>query len=193
MITEEFINKTFQKAVVNAEQKALEEGITPNDAQKLHALRARKWVEALAENFREHYKKEENIRVFSKYYKGKNDTQRKEFGLNELLFDISVCRINYTEAPKHHTKLPYIEKALWIVESEMANDARQLVLDFSKLVMGDAEYKLFVGSITNEDQKNLEIFKRIAVNCKGNVYLALVPHPGRWDDKLTSIMTEQLK
>lgn len=60
-------------------------------------------------------------------------------------------------------------------------DTRQLVLDFSKLVIGDAENKLFVGPLNNLNEEILEVFKMIAKNCSGNVWVALVPHPGKWE------------
>jgi hypothetical protein len=192
MITKEFIEKTFSLALTNAEKKAVEKKIYSGDLQKLHALRAREWVEALANSFREHFKVDENIRVFSKYYESENGEQRKDFGLNELLFDISVVKINKIESPRHK-ELTYIEKALWLVESEMAKDTRQLVLDFSKLVIGDVENKLFIGPLTSHDEEIMGIFKKIAVNCRGNVWVVLIPHPGEWGENKNTVFLEQIK
>jgi len=90
-------------------------------------------------------------------------------------------------------EITYIEKALWLVESEMAKDIRQLVLDFSKLVMGDAENKLFVGPLTSHNEEMWEVFKKIAVNCKGNVWVALVPHPGEWNNQAFNFRIESAK
>jgi hypothetical protein len=178
--TRTIIEKAFQLAVT--ESKELKSKPEYNTRQKLHAMRSQVWVETLAETFRDHYSKvDENIRVFSKYFKGKEGKQRKDFGLNELLFDISVVKINTIESPRHK-ELTYIEKALWIVESEMAKDTRQLVLDFSKLVMGDAKNKLFAGPINTYNKEQLEIFKKIALNCRGNFWVALIPHPGDWKE-----------
>jgi hypothetical protein len=42
---------------------------------------------------------------------------------------------------------------------------------------------LFVGPFTDEDEKIMEIFKKIAMNCRGNVWVVLIPHPGEWDKK----------
>lgn len=147
--------------------------------QKMHAMRSQEWVKALALQFQQHYTDigAENIRVFSKYC---NDN-RGDFGLNELLFDIAVVK-TATISSTRNIPLTYIEKALWIVESEMAKDTRQLVLDFSKLVMGDAENKLFVGPFTEEDEKIIEILKTIAMNCNGDFWLSQIPHPGKWNN-----------
>ena len=121
------VKQIIEIAFENARIKAFkEEKEHPEySKQKIHALRSQNWVESLAVSFRKVYNKDVNVRVFSKYH----TENRKEFGLNELLYDISVCKINYTESPKHKTKLAYIEKALWLVESEMAKDTRQLVYD----------------------------------------------------------------
>lgn len=178
--TRTIIEKAFQQAVFNAKQKSSEANITSDDLQKLHALRAREWVEALADNFREYYKKADNYRVFSKYYSGENEEQRKDFDLNELLFDISVVKINKTLSPRN-IELPYIEKAEWIIESEMAKNTRELVYDFNKLIIGDAENKLFVGPISDEIEKFIPKLGEIARNCRGTVYLSLISHPEMWD------------
>ena len=143
---------------------------------KINRQRSINWVESLADTFRKVNQKKDNIRVFSKYH----DENRKDFGVNELLYDISVCKINYTESPKNKTKLGYIEKALWLIESEMAKDTRQLVYDFNKLVIGDAENKLFVGPSSEEIEKFIPKLGTIARNCNGFLYLCLIPHPEKW-------------
>jgi len=168
----------IKQIVTEAFEAAKQKAVDATTDQERNRQRSIIWVESLASAFREYYQIKDNYRVFSKYYE--DIETRKDFGLNELLYDISVCKINYTESPKHKTKLAYIEKALWLVESEMAKDTRQLVYDFNKLLIGDAENKLFVGPINTYNKEQIEIFKKIALNCKGNVWVAMIPHPGEW-------------
>ncbi|MDZ7742227.1 MAG: hypothetical protein U5Q03_10855 [Bacteroidota bacterium] len=166
----------IQQILQAAFEQAKQEPVTGKTDQERNRQRSIHWVESLAEEFRKKYPREKNYRVFSKYH-----DQNKDFGLNELLYDISVCKINYIESPKGK-KLAYIEKAIWLVESEMAKDTQQLVYDFNKLLIGNSENKLFVGPLTSHNEDILELFNKIAVNCKGDVWLALVPHPGEWEN-----------
>ena len=62
----------------------LDEGISD---QPKNRNRSRNWVNCLARNFRSGFA-ENDVRVFSKH----DDLNRKEFGLNELLYD-SVIKI----------------------------------------------------------------------------------------------------
>ena len=140
-------------------------------------LRSQKWVESLADSFRKAYQQDESIRVFSKY----NKENRKDFGLNELLFDISVCKINYLKSPRNK-ELAYIERAHWLVESEMAKDTRQLLYDFNKLIIGNAENKLFVGPLSRVIIDFLPELSKVAKYCSGNLYFSLIPHPADWEN-----------
>ena len=141
---------------------------------KIHRQRSINWVESLAGEFRKVYPRDKDFRVFSKYH-----DQNRDFGLNELLYDISVCRVNRITSPRH-IELVYIEHAVWLVESEMAKDTRQLVYDFNKMVIGNAENKLFVGPLSEEIEKFIPKPGTIARNCRGLVYLCLIPHPEKW-------------
>lgn len=99
------VQAAFQKAVT----------IPDHDDSELkrNRQRSQNWVESLAIAFREAYSEDNSVRVFSKYHK----ENRKEFGLNELLYDVAVCRINHLESPGNKKRLAYIEKVLCFVES----------------------------------------------------------------------------
>lgn len=105
----------------------------------IHRNRSKKFVEELAVGFREEYPPKD-IRVFSKHY-GEN---RDDFKLNELLFDVCVCEVGYVPSAQKGIMLPYVKKGLWAVESEFARDSGEAVIDFSKLVLASADYKLFI-------------------------------------------------
>ena len=146
--------------------------------------RSSAWVEALAANFRAGYKvRDTSVKVFSRGYK-KN---RKNFGMNELLYDITVCSVAKVDAATRKKKLSYITKAHWQVESEFAKNSRQAIIDFNKLVLGSADNKLFIGPIVHDQESFRETLAAPAGMCSGNVYAAFLPHPGEWDENVSDL------
>ena len=119
-----------------------------------------------------------DVRVFHKA----DDPNRAEFGLNELLYDICVCQTATCSSARQGKELRFVTKALWQVESEFARDSSEAVKDFNKLVIGAAENKLFIGPRLGAatEAAYLETLLPAARCCAGNVYVALVPHPGEW-------------
>jgi hypothetical protein len=142
----------------------------------LHRERSRNWVEALADQFRDAYA-DQAIRVFSQHHKG----NRKDFLLNEPLHDIAVCRVASIPAAVHKKELMYIVDALWQIESEFAKDSHQAIVDFSKLVLGSARSKLFVGPQVTDNESFIQVLAPAAAGTSGDVFLALLPHPNSWD------------
>ncbi len=63
--------------------------IEAESQSQLHRRRSSIWVECLADQFRTHYEADAAVRVFSKECYGK----RGDFGLNEPLHDVCVCRL----------------------------------------------------------------------------------------------------
>lgn len=146
--------------------------------QKVNQNRSRNWVSVLAEQFKEQYKAEADVRVFSKY----DTTHRKDFGLNELLYDIVVCRVGKIPAMRNKKELYFIKETIWQVESEFARDSRQALIDFNKLVLGSARNKLFIGPQVRDNNKLIEVLIPPAKICSGSVYVSLIPHPAKWRD-----------
>lgn len=163
--------------------EATSKRVTGDTKQKIHQNRSRIWVETLAEKFREHFKDDSDILVFSKYHA----LHRKDFGLNELLHDIVVCRVDKVKSATHKKDLYYVREVIWQIESEFARDSRQALIDFNKLVLGSAQEKLFIGPIVKDTKSYLETLRPAALSCQGNVHIALVPHPRDWDTKTDSI------
>ena len=58
-----------------------------SDVKLIHRDRSKNFVELLADKISEHYRNHRDIFVLSKH----SNHHRREFGLNELLFDILVC------------------------------------------------------------------------------------------------------
>lgn len=157
---------------------AMSKSIDANTPKELHTLRSRAWVAALADEFRTHYRDDPDVRVLSKH----DPSNHREFGLNELLYDVLVCRVGTAPAANSPATLTYVREALWQVESEFARDSRQAVYDLNKLVLGAAPHKLFVGPQVSDEARFLAALLPAARCCSGEVYVALVPHPAQWDD-----------
>jgi hypothetical protein len=164
----EIIPLSFQKA----------RNIPVEDKNKGHRnhLRSSNWVKSLACQFRRKYKYQ-NIVVFSRDC----DDNRNDLGINEFLYDILVCKTGYVESARQHRQLQYLKEAIWMVESELKKDTRQAIHDFSKLIIGSAHNKLFVGPQVYDNESYLATIGKIAKDCPGNLYTALIPHPDEWD------------
>ena len=171
-ILKDLILRSFQKA---KKSKFL------NQAQQdLHRKRSQEWVKVLARNFRKCYSNQDNkVKVFSKDFR----EHRTEFKVNELLYDIAVCRTGETPSAQKGTRLTYIQEALWIVESEMARDSHEAIIEFSKLVIGSAQNKLFIGPKVNNQGNFNNVLLAPAGHCCGSVCLAIIPHPEDWDKR----------
>jgi hypothetical protein len=173
------VTELIQKAFGEARSAPLPSGY---NRQRLHQKRSEAWVKALARHLQQTEYPRERFRVFSKY----DDTNQEDFGLNELLFDVCVCEVGRAPSAKGTKQIAYVKRGIWQVESEFAKDTRAAVLDFSKLVLGSAPNKLFIGPALKG--KEAEGFTRallpVAQCCSGRVFLALVPHPEDWDKGL---------
>ena len=113
-----------------------------------------------------------------------NYSNRKDFGLNELLYDILVCKVGDVESSIHKKRLCFIKEVLWQVESEFAHNTRSALIDFNKLVLGSGRNKLFIASQVKKGTENsfLSVLKPAAGYCMGDVYVAMIPHPSHWVD-----------
>ena len=105
---------------------------------------------------------------------------RREFGLNELLFDILVCETNQVISSDKKKLLTYVTKSIWQIESEFARNSREALYDFNKLVLGASENKLFIGPQVSNREGYLKTLEKPASHCNSNTYVALVPHPSDW-------------
>ena len=176
VFTEQDVKQLLQEALQQAQSKP----DTDESTQKINQNRSRYWVEALAEQFQKRYEGDSEIRVFSKT----DPSNRKDFGLNELLHDVVVCRVGEVESSVHKKKLLFIKEVLWQIESEFAHDSRKALVDFNKLVLGSGENKLFIGSQVKKGKENpfLSVLQPAARYCTGDVYVCMIPHPSNWVD-----------
>lgn len=176
VFTEQDVKQLLQDALNQARSNP----DTGETAQKINMNRSRSWVKALAEQFKKRYKGDSEIRVFSK----SDPSNRKDFGLNELLYDILVCRVGEIESSIHKEKLCFVKEVLWQVESEFAHNTRSALIDFNKLVLGSGKNKLFVASQVKKGTENLflSVLQPAAKYCTGDVNVCMIPHPSKWGD-----------
>ena len=181
VFTEQDVKQLLQGALQQAQSKP----DTGETTQKININRSRNWVKALAEQFQKRYEGDSEIRVFSKT----DPSNRKDFGLNELLYDILVCKVGEVESSVHKTKLLFIKEVLWQVESEFAHNNRSTLVDFNKLVLGSGKNKLFICSQVKKGTENsfLSVLRPAAGYCTGDVYVGMIPHPSKWVDTDTDI------
>ena len=169
--TEPDVKQLLQEALKQAQSKP-DKG---NTIQQINMNRSQYWVEALTEQFQKCYEGDSEIRVFSKT----DPSHRKDFGLNELLYDVLVCKVGEAESSVHGKKLLFIKEVLWQVESGFAHNSRSTLIDFNKLVLGSGKNKLFVCSQVKKGKEIsfLSVLQPAAGYCTGNVYVGMVPHP----------------
>lgn len=87
----------------------------PEDARSrniLHRERSKRWVHSLGLKLQKAHPSRLNIRVF---WRG-NDANRSDFGLNELLYDISVCEVAVVESASQGKRLQFVRSVIWQIE-----------------------------------------------------------------------------
>jgi hypothetical protein len=127
----------------------------------------------LAAQFRQEYP-----RVSYRTFSLDCDENHDVIAMNELSFDIQVCKF----AIEPLKELPYVTRSIWQMESEFAKNSRESLTDFSKLVCGAADNKLFIGPLVSERERQQfqDVLLPAAACCSGTVYAAFVPHPAEW-------------
>lgn len=159
------------------------------DKRTLHAARSRDFVAALGDQLGALCGHEPDVRVFTKH----DERNRAEFGMNELLYDVAVCRTATIKSAATGKELHYVTAPIWHVESEFAKDSRQALFDFNKLVLGAAPLNLFVGPLVHDTASFLNVLRAPASCCAGRVFVALVPHPSEWDGRTAGVRCEELQ
>lgn len=109
-------------------------------------------------------------------------SNRKTFGLNEMMHDICLVHCVNVPSPGKAKPLPCVVEVVWQVESELdQHNTREIAQDFNKLPLGSASNKLFIASWHSEQgvskQKLLLWLLSYALQCSGNVFVSFIPHP----------------
>lgn len=178
MFIYEIVLKSLKNAMISAKERSAGK---PDLHKKENKRRSTEFVEYLADELRNYYQEEDHYRVLSQRY---SDENHDEFGLNELLYDIFVCKIDHVNAVrKADTGLVFVKEAIWAIESEMAKNTREMLYDFNKLLVSSSRSKLFVGPLTSYNDEILELLSTTAIDslCNGKFYFTLIPHPDDWE------------
>ena len=174
------LNRAWSKAL--SSKRPLED-FEVGEGDDHHQL-SQYWVFALAEEFKAVYDDvDDRYRTF---WAGNSD-YREEYGLNELLYDVMICRTELIQSLQSHPQpLETFEFVDWQIESELERNTRSIKNDMIKLIAGSATNKLMVISHrandtirTLLDENHLGL---LASRCEGSVFLCLVSHPQEWRD-----------
>lgn len=166
------LGRIIEESFEAAKEKP-DDGETPGS---IHRNRSKNFVESLACELEKWCKGNGSVASLSKH----NQDNRDQFGMNELLFDVTVCQYSTVISSTSGKELYFVTKGLWLVESEMARDKRQALFDFNKLVLGNSENKLFVGPHVDNEDDYLRVLSAPAEHCSGETFVALIPHPDVW-------------
>lgn len=170
------------KSIINAILTGFEEAIVLSCEIKNHKDRSRVFIKFVHNKLTELYNSKDIV-VFSKE-KPNNDFNRSEF-----MYDIHICAFNKVTSPVHGSELPYIKESLVEIESEFAENTRESIIDFSKLVVGKAQLKIMIlPNSMNGDEKEhyLEPLKNVAIHIPEKLYCIFIPHPRSWENIMNS-------
>lgn len=168
-VTTRAVESCVERALETARSQPAEE----TKKQRLHAARSSNFVAAVGEQLLVLHGEEPEIRAFTKH----DERNRSDFGMNELLYDVTVCYTGTTESAIAGRRLHYVAAPIWHVESELAKDSRQALFDFNKLVLGAAPLNLFVGPVVHDSARFIDVLRAPAACSLGRVFVALIPHP----------------
>ena len=183
------INEHDLQKIINEAWKAAEKKHKPgaqNTEQTQEDTNKEKsvaWVNELAKRIQHRYPAVDH-RVFWR----QNEENRSCFLLSEFLFDVTVAQIKCVDSlqkGKNRRKVPVIVRCKWIVESEFnTGNLKEILKDASKLVVADAENKLLVIARRDEctKRKLQDRLASLASECSGNLFLAFVEHPNKWNN-----------
>jgi hypothetical protein len=150
-----------------------------NNPRMLHRERSKRFVEKLSLWLLDLCDKSSAVASLSKHSDNYQEN-RDKFSVNELLFDIVIVEYDTVNSEGSNKELTFVRRGIWAVESELANNKREALFDFNKLVLSAAENKLFVGPRVHDEPDYLRVLGKAAQHCKGTVYIALIPHPREW-------------
>lgn len=102
--------------------------------------------------------------------------KRKEF-----LFDISVGKYAHFKSTVHGKDIYYQSEPIWQIESEFAYSMVEMVVDFSKLIAGNAHYKMMVGPVGKKKSEHYrKDMKHLAKEIHDMLYFLFIPRPHKW-------------
>jgi len=176
MTIQDILRESYEKTL-----KALVMGTSP---ESLARARERAFVKSLATAFEGRYEGEE-FRVFSLYGRG----NRADFGGEQLLFDLEVCRVaSASSAERKQESFYVVTEALWQIEIDLSQDWRRVVFAMNRLRCGAAGNKLVIAAAPGARQERFLKTLEQPDAVRGEAfYLATIPHPRDWEDDEESL------
>jgi len=153
-----------------------------------HRRLSQSWVKYLAYSLEKYYREtfhSSNIFAFPPNPKIGN---RPKIRRNEFLYDVSVGEYYSFKSSINGRTIWFQSQPLWQVESEFSNNMREIAIDFSKLLAGNATFQMMVGPAGDTDETSyLTDMAQLAVHCDSELYFLFLSHPSKWYDgeKLT--------
>ena len=173
----------------NPEEKSLDE---LKSAQWKHRRLSQAWVKYLGRGLEKFYR--EDLKRLDTYaFPGELELKTK-LGIkqSEFLFDVSVgsyksFKSKKFESSKRKSPIYYQSHSIWQIESEFAEDTREVAIDFSKLFAGNADYAMMVGPSGKEEKdyymNEMKKMQRSINTLSGKIlYFLILPHPRDWTD-----------
>ena len=145
--------------------------------------RSRVWVNSLASAFSDVYSVDPENQQYRVFW-GQMTERDRDFHRKEFLHDILICKTSVVRSiGSRGQSIPFVSEVLWQVESELRVDTRQISIDFSKLVMGSAEKKLFVAMRSKREditEKLIDVCHEMGQFVFGDVYLCVLDDFDDW-------------
>jgi len=158
-----------------------------------HRRLSQAWVKYLGRSLEKFYRDNNHKKVYA--FPSQFDLKEK-LGIKqkEFLFDVSVglyesFESNMFEGSKKVPPIYYQSQSIWQIESEFAENTREIAIDFSKLLAGNSDYAMMVSPVgKGKKNENItyymnEMAKMLksenALNGK-TLYFLLLPHPREW-------------
>lgn len=147
-----------------------------------HAL-ARARERAFTKTLIAHLKRQcegDDLRLFASWQRA----NVADFGTNRLLYEIALCRIGKSQTAERKSEaFLFISSALWQIEIDFSREWRSALYAINRLNCGAAAEKLLILPLPRRGQSQLlNTLRAPAAASSGRLYLALVPHPGDWDE-----------
>ena len=95
----------------------------------------------------------------------------------EFMHDVSVVEVDWVKAAYRDADVPIVRRALWQVESEVRLNGTAVAEDLSKLIVGQADFKLMIVARTKREDATrwADFIRRAAQGISAHAYVAEIP------------------
>jgi hypothetical protein len=167
--------QSFRRAVQNSRNKFRKDSVGA-----MHRARSANLLSILQVGLEKYYQSlciEHKIVVFCG-----SGPRNQDFRRNEFLYDIHVCEYDFVPSGVKGTAIPFVKKSFLQLESEFANNTRESLIDFSKLVCGLSDLKIMLLPRSPNREHYLAPLRMAALELEGPIYAVFLPHPRNWGE-----------